>query len=58
VWIPLCGGVLSVAIVAFATLPQLAVGVTALGVGAALYALTRTLARGETLRNESFIQEV
>lgn len=56
--IPLAGGLLSVAIVAFATLPQIAVGATALAAGAVLYVFTQMFTRRQPLTAESFIQEV
>lgn len=58
VLIPLCGGLLSIAVVAFATLPQVAVGAMALAVGAILYAFTRAFTRGAPLPRENFLQEV
>jgi hypothetical protein len=56
--IPLGGGLLSVAIVGFATLPQIAVGATALAAGAVLYVFTQMFTRRQPLTAESFIQEV
>jgi basic amino acid/polyamine antiporter, APA family len=56
--VPLCGCTLSIAIVSFATLPQIAVGATAFAIGAVIYALTRAFNRGAPMPAESFIQEV